>query len=1696
MTDKAGAQKPSDEAHDGLAFSSFYEMMAWLVAASGGLYSAQYMLTRQFSGEGPGMHPLSFVFFALAFISLNCRHFRLFPAFIRARELLLSRLITVLLAAFIVLRLAEAVVGSPIGVLTLIGGDAFGSTGYSSWPTALCILLLFSMATYCPKPAPRVLRLTSYLLFWFTVLFCVHQMLHWTGMSQGGSFRLAGVSGPSAFALLCLAGVVLPHSAVWDILFDTRTHRSNLLSAGIVLVALGITTAEATLLDHMEIVELGTFALLLSLIKVAPWARGRELAALERAGRLTPEGALITEKPPSAMRPLPDIERRGLSKLVYDTIFVKPLWVSDLWYAALIAAVALGAMVLSRTGDGQLATFWPVNALLGYWLIITPMGRWARVLSYFYVTLLSVNLIMDNPLAASAMLTVVNAFEAVTATLVFRTVLGMFVKDRLVHITRVTIPTLLTATGASVLSLLGLALLGGIIIRHFFGGSLLANSWTWFNGSALGWLPIMPISVGILMEMHWGYPKLKSILKPFWLVLPGLCLAFWGGLQAHFLESPVVLFVALSSLGVFLPSLWQAGTVVACLNIILSYWLHFNSAFNRVSPQGYSVILFMLCTVILGVFILRKTQARMERELDLIAIEGPSNTVILDAAGNIVSSTERLAELVGQKRAELIGQNLMDVLQVTAQAAQDVPTLPPLRESIWACAPSGNLATRGVEIITTETSDRTMPFTYICAIRDRSETLRAEEARVAQIERNQAIILTQDENWNIVHCSDGWCEAMGYSREETTGQDLQVFFANDETRAHARAMRGERPSDQSSAIIDDTTNYELRTKSGDIRLIKIRALYTGHHPDVVTATLQDVTEEVTQRRAKEHVQEIAEAFLSDGLTYFSIEDSEYKTVAHSDAVASDFFGKNANELVGRDPIEFYPQTIQDEIWKRRAEEKTELDKHGKITIEYSTELNGKVGLRHLRCHIKRINRSDGKYLNAIVTEDITELVSKSEALEAALKNAEGLLDAGTSAYTVVDEAFNRVLVSETARELFGLERDGILDAPYISHYKNLSEEERLAQLAQIKALETGVIWHAPGVDVFDTPDGRTIYVRRSCRWFPSPTGGGRLLWTNLDDVTELHAAQEARERALGQAKSILSAGVTLFAIQDEEFKLQFMSKTLMDLFEIKHWDEWNSLDATPEGEDQQSLHNKLAKLPLGKAFNTTIKVNTLKTHRVYTLSVSARWYIDAEGKRMLGLAYNDITALRAREAQLEEQARLLKSQAETDTLTGALNRLGIDKHMEVDERGRRERDLAIYLLDLDFFKSVNDTYSHSVGDDLLKAVANTLQECAHAGDVVGRLGGEEFFIATPWLSKEETLAFGERLREGVATTTIFSDGHELSRTVSIGATQMLRHEDFGQRLHLADIALTDAKAEGRNRVVMADTAYTQKKHDAGAFITELDIVAGLEKREFLYYVQPIFNTSSQRIEGFEALVRWQKPDGTLIPPGAFVDRFHKVFYRPEYLETRQEMRREILRALRGFPNTYVSWNFELEQFGDDSFIQSVLATSAELHDITGQSFVLEISEHAMTARVDMERIIPNLERLRNAGLKIALDDFGIEQSNIHRLSQLPIDIVKLDKSLVDRIETSEKDRATMRALSLLLNNLKIVAIAEGVETHAQSRLLHYARVYHQQGYLHARPMLPKEVQAKEPNIGYNPQMVGSDAMHLFLDRKRELNTET
>lgn len=547
------------------------------------------------------------------------------------------------------------------------------------------------------------------------------------------------------------------------------------------------------------------------------------------------------------------------------------------------------------------------------------------------------------------------------------------------------------------------------------------------------------------------------------------------------------------------------------------------------------------------------------------------------------------------------------------------------------------------------------------------------------------------------------------------------------------------------------------------------------------------------------------------------------------------------------------------------------------------------------------------------------------------------------------------------------------------------------------------------------------------------------------------------------AETYLDVSQGLYSIQNEEFDIIYTSQPLLELLGYKNENDLPSSAVLRTGGKGQLLERRkfLLSLPLGAPSEPDIKTLRSKNGTLLTFQTRSKWYPSIDGKgRILVINFEDVTTL-------QEQAEALARQAETDPLTGILNRLGLEKRLGDNQSLRLEHDWAIFIVDIDWFKSVNDQYSHRTGDDLLQAIAKTLRRQASEDGLVGRLGGEEFLIALPWQTEEKAYAFGNHLRREIRNSIVIFEGHTISCTASVGIARLTKGDALNQTLHVADIALHKAKEAGRNKTIIADQAFIREQRARGGFVTELDLVSGIKNQEFKYYVQPIYNIKDKKNEGFEALIHWRRADGTVWAPESFVGRFSTVLYRPEYFEIHQEMRHEVLQTLTKFPDTYVSWNLEFEQFTSNSFVKTVISTLAELTKIRTHPIVVEISEERFTGRANIEEIIHNLENLRKAGVMIALDGFGGKQSNIRSLLQLPIDIVKLDCSLIKNIEHSHREQAFLNGLAYILKQLEIEIIAEGVETLGQAQALSELNIYRHQGNLYGLPSIPSAISVEE-----------------------------
>lgn len=704
------------------------------------------------------------------------------------------------------------------------------------------------------------------------------------------------------------------------------------------------------------------------------------------------------------------------------------------------------------------------------------------------------------------------------------------------------------------------------------------------------------------------------------------------------------------------------------------------------------------------------------------------------------------------------------------------------------------------------------------------------------------------------------------------------------------------------------------------------------------------------------------------------------------------------------------------------------------------------------------------YTFVVSVMDVSELQKQRVLLNSTLKNAEALLAAGTNAYTVVDEDFNRVLISEGAKELFGY-RIKAEAVPFLQMYKNMTHEKREAQLAQLSALETGRILNFPDIDEMNTPDGRTIFTTRASRWFDNPLGPGRLLWTSLTDVTAL-------ERQRRFSDTLLNRNSSIILTQDKAWKIMSCSEAWVSLMDYSRGETVGRDLIEFMHPDDAEASVAFRSSSLTSVTGSEIVKNTLRfltksgEERVIELQSVVE---ELEGNMCNIVTLVDITEIMRTQNQLQMLV-------DRDELTGLYSRRGLKERFG---DGARTKTAGVYILDLDHFKSVNDSYGHEAGDALLRAIGQTMTRLTETAGCAARLGGEEFAIIRPWQGWEEAKEFGEALRVSLEQTVVVDGARQINRTASIGIAMLPASEALFDAMRLADHFAREAKMRGRNIVCAGEEEELRALKLSGTFIASEEIQLALEAGEFYYAVQPIWNVEDRRIEGFEALIRWQKADGTVLSPLQFVNLFDEVTRKPAFAALNTAMREDVLAKLSDFPDAYVSFNYKLEHLAYVGAAEELMGVYEVAKDHADRVIMIELSEAAFSQRGNLDVLRAELKTLAENGFVIALDDFGVESSNLNRLQELPIHVVKLDKTLIDDLNTSQRVRSLVRGIGLIVRILNMKAIVEGVETAQQAQTLMRHHLVIQQGYLHAKPMRPEEVMGQLSKIGADVSEVTS-----------------
>jgi diguanylate cyclase (GGDEF)-like protein/PAS domain S-box-containing protein len=433
--------------------------------------------------------------------------------------------------------------------------------------------------------------------------------------------------------------------------------------------------------------------------------------------------------------------------------------------------------------------------------------------------------------------------------------------------------------------------------------------------------------------------------------------------------------------------------------------------------------------------------------------------------------------------------------------------------------------------------------------------------------------------------------------------------------------------------------------------------------------------------------------------------------------------------------------------------------------------------------------------------------------------------------------------------------------------------------------------------------------------------------------------------------------------------------------------------------------------------------------------------------------HQEITERKRAESQITYMAR-------HDSLTGVANRTVLIEKVEETLRGlqRRGGTFALFILDLDLFKTINDALGHPVGDELLKTVAVRLSACVRDTDILARLGGDEFAIVAQLEGdhREAACAIATTLLEAVAAP-FEVDGHQIDIGTSVGIALAPEHgTDAGRLLKNADLALYKAKSDGRNSYRFFEDAMGIEVCTRRALHS--DLRHALDNREFELHYQPIVDIKSMDTASVEALIRWRHPQRGMIAPGDFIS----VAEETSLINPIGEwvLGKACSDAVGWPPHVKVSVNLSPIQFRKLSPIdlfRRALAGSG----LPPERLEVEITESVLLQ--GSKENIEALHELRLMGISIVLDDFGTGYSSLSYLRMFPFDKIKIDRSFVHELSRNDDCAAIVTAVASLGRSMEIATVAEGIETKDQLLLVRAAGCTHAQGYLFGRPCAAAEL---------------------------------
>jgi diguanylate cyclase (GGDEF)-like protein/PAS domain S-box-containing protein len=933
------------------------------------------------------------------------------------------------------------------------------------------------------------------------------------------------------------------------------------------------------------------------------------------------------------------------------------------------------------------------------------------------------------------------------------------------------------------------------------------------------------------------------------------------------------------------------------------------------------------------------------------------------------------------------------------------------------------------------------------------------EAALARQERMLATLMgnlpgmvyrcANDDQWTLDFVSEGCLPLTGYRADELVANRLVSFKAL--IHPHDRQRVAREIGDALASGERFELEYRIVHRSGQERRVSERGIGLRNAAgDVVT--LEGFVTDITARRRAEETLVLFRAAMETAADAIFLTD--FGTLGYIDVndTACRMLGYTREELLALRVPDVNAGVGEAEI--RRRFEATRARGAEGVSEPENRQLLRKDGSRLPIEVYRRWFRVGDQELIVSVARDISERTRTEEAL----LRFRTAIDMARDAILLIDrETMRYIDVNETACRLFGYSRWEMLQLGPEDLNPGLSRADLERRLDETIALG--------GLASKPESEGR-FNRRRDGSTFPVEVyrvairvGGRDIIVAFTRDMTERLLAEEAlrlRDRAIEASTNAII--ITSFLLPDNP--IVYVNPAFESITG------YSAAEAV--GRNCRFLQGGQRDQPALNDLRTALKENRdaqviLQNYRrdggLFWSQLTVSPVRDASGRvtHHLGIAQDITESVRYRE-QLEHQAN-------HDTLTGLPNRnLMRDRLAQgIAYAQRHGCVLATVFIDLDNFKLVNDTLGHRAGDALLQEAALRLRQCVREDDTVARLGGDEFVVLLNDQPSKESVTQAVHRLVNVLSRPIGLERHEITSTCSIGIS--LYPSDGGDGdtlLKNADAAMYRAKAAGRNTFQFFSAEMNEELSQRLAL--EASLRRALARDEFRVHFQTRIGLASGRVEGVEALIRWQSQEFGLVPPARFIpvaeDTGLIVPIGDWVLRAACRQMREWHE--RGLPQIPVSVNISPRQFKRRELVGEIAQALAQ-SGLEPRFLEIEVTESLVMENA--EQFVTTLHALKELGIEISVDDFGTGYSSLNYLKRFPVDRLKVDQSFVRDIGSDPGDAAIVQAIVQLGHSLGLQVTAEGVENEVQLEFLRGCRCDQVQGYLFSKPLPAEQVEA-------------------------------